>query len=315
MERISKEDIKGITSFTTYDSGELEECRLSDFNIINTKYGKLVPQYMNPGIRRKDSRALSFYKNGRVRSISLDEQTEIETPIGKFPAELVTFFEDGSIDSLFPLNGQLSFSWSEVEEGNLAQKFKFNFGLGSFTTKISGIRFYKNGNVRSLILWPNEMVEIISPVGKIAIRIGFKLYEDGKIESIEPATPYLVNTPIGMIKAFDEAALAVDADRNSMKFDRQGNLSSLVTSGDIIMIHKITGDKKTISSDMRLGLMEDDLVQMPIVISFAGNSVKIDNGKDEVACKINEYSFEFNYDDKLGKSPRYGECTECSGYN
>lgn len=310
---INKEEIKGITSFTTYEGGELEECRLRDYNVIKTKYGDLIPQYMNPGIRRKDGRALAFYKNGMLRSISLNEQTEITTTIGDYPAELVTFFEDGSIDSLFPLNGQLSFSWSEEEEGNLTQSFDFKFEFGSFAAKISGLRFYNNGNVRSLILWPGEIVEINSPIGKIPIRIGFKLFEDGKIESLEPAIPYEVNTSIGLIKAFDTLALAVDADRNSMRFDRQGNLISLVTSGDVVIVHNITGTKKLISSGLRLGLMEDDLVKIPISISFHKDTVKIDNGKEEFVWNVKEYTFEFIYDDKLGKKPCYGECSVCTG--
>lgn len=310
---INKEEIKGITSFTTYEGGELEECRLSDYNVIRTKYGNLIPQYMNPGIRRKDGRALAFYKNGMLRSISLNEQTKIHTPIGDYPAELVTFFEDGSIDSLFPLNGQLSFSWSEEEEGNLAQSFDFKFKFGTFSSKISGMRFYNNGNVRSLILWPSEIVEINSPVGKIAIRIGFKLFEDGTIESLEPAAPYLVNTSIGRIKAFDTMALAVDSDRNSMRFDRQGNLISFVTSGDVIIVQNDTGAKTHISSCSRLGLMEDDLVKIPISIFFEEDTVKVDNGKEVRLFHIKENTFQFIYDDNLGKTPCYGECSSCTG--
>jgi len=305
-------NFKGITSFFAYDNGELEECRLNAYNIIHTKYGKLVPQYMNPGIRRKDSRALAFYRSGQVKSISLDEQTEILTPIGTFPAELVTFYEDGSINSLFPLNGQLSFSWSEEEEGNLAQKYNFSFPFGSFAAKISGLRFYENGDVRSLILWPEEIIEIDSPVGRIPIRIGFKLFDNGMIESLEPAAPITVATPIGPVKAYDTSALAMDADVNSMKFDRKGNLISLVTSGDIIIVHKLTGDKKIISSELKLGLMDDDFVKIPISINFFQNTVRFDNGKSVTLWNTMDYTFRFEYDVMMGKTPCHGECSMCS---
>ncbi len=93
MLTLKTSEIKGITSFTTYDSGELKECRLEEYNLISTKYGDFVPQYGDPGIRRKQLKALSFYKSGKIRSISLERQTEISTSIGTFPAELITFFE------------------------------------------------------------------------------------------------------------------------------------------------------------------------------------------------------------------------------
>jgi len=105
---------------------------------------------------KKQLAVLSFYKSGNIKSISLEQQTEISTPIGIFPAELVTFYEDGSINSLFPLNGQISGFWSEEEEGELAQKYHFSFPFGDFYAKIIGLRFYPDGRVRSLILWPNE---------------------------------------------------------------------------------------------------------------------------------------------------------------
>lgn len=312
MVKMNKDEIKGITSFSTYESGELELCKVDAYNVIQTKYGKLIPQYEELGVRRKDAKAFSLHKNGMLKSISLNEQTVLKTPIGEFPAELATFYEDGSINSLFPLNGRISFSWSVEEEGKLAQIFDFNFPFGSFSAKISGLRFYKQGKLRSLILWPGETIEVNAPVGKIWIRIGFKLFKEGMIESLEPASPYLVNTPIGFIKAYDTSALAVDADKNSMRFDKQGNLVSLVTAGDIIIISKSTGERKTVSSRLQLGLMDDDFVKCPITISFQGEVVKIDDGKEESQWIISKFAFEFVYDETLGKKPCYGDCSACT---
>ncbi|MGB8455880.1 MAG: hypothetical protein WCD89_26640 [Anaerocolumna sp.] len=247
MSVINEHGLCGVTSYTSYDNGKMEECRLSAYNLITTNYGQLVPQYNNPGIRRKDSRALAFYKNGNLKSISLDCQTGIATPVGSFPAELITFHEDGALDSLFPLNGQIGFSWSEEEEGKLVKEFDFDFPFGKFKAKISGIRFYQSGSVRSLILWPDEIIKINTPVGALPVRIGFKLYEDGSLESVEPAEPVFVKTPIGLIKAFDTEAMAVDADKNSLGFDRRGNLITLATSGDIMIENKLNGNIKIIS--------------------------------------------------------------------
>lgn len=313
MDSIIEYGLCGVTSYTTYENGRMEECRLSAYNLIPTKYGKLVPQYNNPGIRRKDTRALSFYKSGNLKSISLDSQTEIKTSIGIFPAELLTFYENGALDSLFPLNGQISFSWSEEEEGQLAKEYDFDFPFGKFTAKISGLRFYQDGSIRSLILWPGEVIEINTPSGKLPVRIGFKLYEDGSIESVEPAKPVYIKTPIGYIKTFDAAALAVDADRNSLRFDQSCNLISLTTSGDILIENKIKGVQNLISPKLRPGLMEDDYIKIPVKFLFYEGRIIIENGMEKTEYAMEEYKLNILYDDSLGEKPCYGDCSGCEG--
>ncbi len=305
--------LKGITSYTFYDNGRMEKCRLSAYNVIPTKYGYLVPQYRNPGIRRKDSKALSFYPSGRLRSISLDRQTGITTSVGIFPAELISFYEDGSIDSLFPLNGRISFSWSEEEEGQLAGKYDFDFPFGKFQAKISGLRFYPDGSLKSLILWPGEIIRLHTPAGWLPVRIGFKLYEDGSLESVEPAEPVYVNTPAGLIKAYDTAAIGVDADRNSLRFDRKGNLLSLATSGDILVVNKVSGEKRVISSVIRPGLMEEDFVRLPVRIAFMDQKINIGNGKEQAGFLAEECLLDIAYDRVLGERACYGDCSLCKG--
>jgi hypothetical protein len=288
MLTVETSGLKGITRFTTYDVGDLKDCQFEEYNLIHTKYGDFVPQYGNPGFRKKQLAALSFYKNGKVKNISLEQQTEISTPIGIFPAELVTFFEDGSINSLFPLNGQISGFWSEEEEGKLAQKFHFSFPFGDFCAKIIGLRFYPDGRVRSLILWPNERIIIDTPAGKMPVRIGFKLFEDGSIESVEPAEPFLIETPIGSINAYDADALGIDADRNSVCFDDRGRLTSLSTF-DIITVRKKSGQKEIIFPKLRPGLT-DDFEKVPIKLIFDGDTVSTDDAKT-ASYKIAECTF------------------------
>jgi hypothetical protein len=304
--------IKGITSLTRYDSGELKGCRLEEYNLISTKYGDLIPQYGDPGIRRKQLKALSFYKSGKIKSISLEQQTEIRTSIGIFPAELVTFFENGSIESLFPLNGQISASWSEEEEGTLAEKFDFNFPFGSFNAKIIGLRFYQNGKVRSLILWPNERITIDTPAGKIPVRIGFKLFEDGSIESVEPAEPITVKTPIGPISAYDKNALGFDADKNSLRFDRKGRLTSLTTF-DTIIVRKNNGKGKIISPKLRPGLMDDEFEEKPIELLLEDNTVIVIDGFKTVDYRIAECTFRI-IRGSCKEVNSCSSCSVCSGY-
>jgi hypothetical protein len=305
--------IKGITSFTKYNSGGLKDCRLEEYNLISTKYGYFVPQYGDPGIRKKQLKALSFHKNGKIRSISLEMQTEISTSMGTFPAELITFFEEGSIESLFPLNGQISASWSEEEEGTLAQKFEFTFPFGNFNAKIVGLRFYQGGRVRSLILWPNERITVDTPAGKIPVRIGFKLFEDGSIESVEPAEPVTVKTPIGPINAYDQNALGMDADKNSLRFDRKGRLTSLYTS-DTITVRKSSGEREIISPKLRPGLMGDEFEEVRVKLLFDGDTIIIENGVKAANYRIAECTFRIirgNYKEVKN----CGNCSDCSDFH
>ncbi|HEY3362526.1 MAG TPA: hypothetical protein VGK06_12105 [Methanosarcina sp.] len=317
MLTVETSGLKGITSFTTYDSGELKDCKLEEYNLIHTKYGDLVPQYGDPGFRKKQLAALSFYKSGKIKSISLEQQTEISTSIGAFPAELVTFFENGSINSLFPLNGQISGFWSEEEEGELAQKFHFSFSFGDFCAKIIGLRFYPDGKVRSLILWPNEQIIIDTPVGKMPVRIGFKLFEDGSIESVEPAEPYKIETPIGSINAYDADALGIDADKNSVCFDKRGILTSLCTF-DIITVRKKSGEKEIIFPTLRTGLTTE-FEKVPIKLIFDAGTVRIggtkatdyNDGDKAANYKIAECTFLI----MRGNYTETKSCENCSSCN
>ena len=310
MLTVETSGIKGITSFTTYDGGELKECKLKDYNLISTKYGDFVPQYGNPGVRTKQLKVLSFYKSGKIKSIYLEQQTEISTSIGIFPAELVTFFEDSSINSLFPLNGQISGFWSEEEEGALTQKYDFTFPFGNFSAKIIGLRFYPDGKVRSLILWPTETITIDTPAGKIPIRAGFKLFEDGSIESVEPATPVNVETPIGSINAYNANALGIDADKNSLGFDIHGRLTSLATF-DIIMAKKSNGEKKVIFPKLKPGLMEE-YEKVPIKLLFGDDTVIIDDGTRTTDYRISECTFKITGGDYT-EATTCGDCSKCKG--
>ncbi len=310
MLTVEMSGIKGITRFTTYDNGGLKECKLADYNLISTKYGDLVPQYGNPGVRKKQLKVLSFYKSGKLKSISLEQQTEISTPIGIFPVELVTFFEDGSINSLFPLNGQISGFWSEEEEGALAQEFDFTFPFGNFSAKINGLRFYREGKVRSLILWPGERITIDTPAGKMPVRIGFKLYEDGSIESVEPAEPVPVKTPIGSINAYDANAIGIDADKNSLGFDRNGKLTSLATF-DIITAKKSDGETKITFPKLKPGLMEE-YEKVPIKLHFSGDTVTIDDGSRADEYRTSESTFKIMPGDYT-ETKTCGDCSSCKG--
>jgi hypothetical protein len=308
----AREQIKGITGSFTYEDGSISECTLDEYNEIPTKYGNFVPQYEKADIRKKDGRALSFHRSGAVKSISLEDQTPIQTTMGEVCAELITFYEDGSLNSVFPLNGQIGFSWSEEEEGKLAKPYHFSFSFAEFSAKIIVLRFYPNGNLRSLVLWPGETIDVATQYGTIPVRIGFKLYESGVIQSIEPATEVSITTPIGVIRAYDTLAHGIDAGMNSLSFYEDGSIHTVATCGKIFIRNKKTGLFKNFFSKSKLGLTDEDYYLIPIQITFEKDTVIMTDGEKKETYQMSENEFTFYYEEAFQNKECFGNCSECS---
>ncbi|GAA2184044.1 hypothetical protein GCM10009785_30360 [Brooklawnia cerclae] len=286
LTHILSASLRGIVSFTRYgDDGPLRECSLNQRNVIHTRCGDLVPRFSPPDIRSKSRSSVTFFPDGALRSVYLDEQTTILTPIGPLPAERVTFFRNGEVDSVFPLDGQISYSWSEDDERALAKPLSFEFAFGTVTAAVSGIRFYETGQIKSVLLWPGDTMTLQTPIGPMETRVGFRIYPSGELESLEPVEPITLDTPIGPVVAYDVDALGMNADENSVRFDRAGDLRQVSTSGDAIVHSPQLGDKR-LSSRTRLALTHDAPVRLPITIAFADDTVTFDNGKVSLEVPI-----------------------------
>ena len=93
-----------------------------------------------------------------------------------------------------------------------------------------GICFYKSGDIRSITLFPNEVINVSTKYGDIGVKNGFSLYESGLLKSIEPAVPTIIKTPIGDITAYDVNSIGINADSNSIEFDEEGRIINLISS-------------------------------------------------------------------------------------
>lgn len=307
-----KYNLNGIQSYTAYSSGEMQDCKLDKYNEIYMANQKFVPRYKKPDERKKDNKAIGFYENGNVKSIALEEQTEVTTSVGVINAELITFYEDGAIESLFPRNGQIGFGWSEEDEEQLLSEIRFNFSFADFTTKIIGIRFYNSGSLKSLILWTKRRIQINTPIGICPVRIGFRLYEDGSLESFEPALPIPVHSSIGTIIAFDQHAVGMDADFNSVRFYPDGRLKSLSTNSDIVVNRISFSERKLIYQQLKLDMLTNEMVKVPIVISFYENQVMVDNAVEKLTFPIEDSKFLFLYDGSYMEK-KCNPGSDCSG--
>lgn len=314
MSNKMNDTIQGITSCTTYENGKLKECKVNKPNIIHTNYGDFTPHFSSPDGRKKDMKALSFFENGNLKSIALEERQKIETSIGMLTAEMITFHESGTIDSLFPTNGQIGFGWSLDDEAKITEKYDFHFPFGEFSTRIIGLRFYESGQLSSLILWPGEIVKIDTPIGTIPVRIGFKLYENGLLQSVESAHPIILDTPIGSVTAFDYSALGMDADFNSITFDEKGNLSSVMTNSDFVIKNVRNGQRETVFQHLRLDMLSDNYLKVPTSIQFETDRVTFNNNENKFMYTTNDNKFLILYDGNyLDGACSPSDCSECVG--
>jgi len=270
--------LKGINNIEFYTNGVIKECKLSEYCEINTEYGVFIPQYDDEEVRHKYKRSLSFYESGNLKSISFQNGTSIETSIGKLPAELALFHENGNIKRIFPLNGKITAYWTEQNEYELSKELDFHFEFGSFKKKIIGINFYEVGVVKSITLWPKDFINILSPYGMIETRIGFSLYPNGAIKSCEPRRQTFINTVIGELHAFNYDAIGLNADTNSLNFKENGTVKSLYTSLDKITIKDASGSSRIHEPGLKPNNFNDKIMDVvPLKIEFCLSKVKIND--------------------------------------
>ncbi|MFA6962094.1 MAG: hypothetical protein WC205_15170 [Opitutaceae bacterium] len=304
--------LTGVSNFMTYPDGSLKSCMLGAENRIQTPAGEIIPQYRvaELGERQKKHRSsLSFFENGQLKSASLDRAMPLQTPMGIFSAEFVTFYEDGSLNRLFPLNGQVDGYWSEKNEGAMAEVWNFDLPVGRFSAKIISLHFYPGGALKSVTLWPGQQIRLETPAGLMDIRTGFSLYENGLIRSVEPAVPVELTTPIGLVKAFDAEMIGMNADQSSIQFSPAGLLSSVKT------IH--TGIKVA-SSDQVATIIEplettslidiNEMRTVPMQVDFGAETVKIIAGETHCFNLASHTFSTFERDHVIRES-----CASCAG--
>ncbi|MDR3288743.1 MAG: membrane-binding protein [Peptococcaceae bacterium] len=305
-------EIQGITVCEKNGQGGLTSCQVKERNVLSTVYGDFVPRYSRPDFRRKDRSALTFFDNGSVKSIELEEQSPVRTPLGVWEAEFITFDEAGNLNSIFPRNGKLGFAWSEDDEATLVPAYDFSLPCGSFRAKLISARFFPSGALRCVTVWPDERLELTTPLGPLPVRIGFRLHEDGSLAAAEPDRPVKVTTPIGEITAYDSAAVGLDASSGSLRFDPQGTLRSLATAGSLTIRNLKTGEEEAIVSQPLAGFSECTQLG-PLFIRFEGEAVYVDDGAGEKRYERGGYAFDADFDAEAADGfSCAGGCDSCA---
>lgn len=282
---------EGAKHIRYYNNGNIREFILNKVNEIKTLYGKVIPQYEENEFRRKHVKPVIFHANGVVKNLPLQEVTEIKTAAGVFSAELITFYEDGAIHRIFPQDGKLTGFWSEEDEYELAPTFEFKFPFGKLEKKVIAIRFYPDGAVKGVTLWPKDTVTFTSPVGLAEARIGISFYPDGQLRSFEPNKPIGVTTPIGQFKAYDRTAIGIHGDSNSLRFTPRGEIEQVVTATEMVKVTDKSGTEHLFKPEFRHSLFNLGVMELiPLSIGFDGNKVQFnkmpDHEFDLAECKF-----------------------------
>jgi hypothetical protein len=188
-------------------------------------------------------------------------------------AEKISFYESGKIKRIFPLDGRISGFWSELDEKSLLSATNLTFPFGKMALLASTVCYHETGGIRSVTLWPGEMVELTVGGRVYATRVGFSLDAEGNIASLEPAAPIKVQTPLGVMAAYDPDAIGVTADRNSLEFDKSGNVKALKS---LAIVVSDTDKTLKIEPFSRLHPLDDYKRHYhPLAFRFEKDSVRI----------------------------------------
>ena len=304
----SLQNLAGIVRTDYYRSGAVRHCTLDAKNEVSTNCGKLIPRFGEMTVRRKNTSSLSFYENGAVKRVALEQQMPVKTPLGEISAELVTFYKSGALKRFFPLDGQINGYWSEQDEEGLLEALELKLPIGGLKAKIIGCCFYENGAVKSLTLWPTQTVHVNTDFGNVSVRSGLSFFENGALKSLEPAQPTAVPTPIGLLKAYDAAAVGINADTNSLEFDESGSVCALTVPGTIFKATRSDGRAETVGPVMAVSPLDDEsMIEIPVRVCFANGSVILSvNGQpNEYDLKSTQFIIE----------PKKQLPAKCSGGN
>jgi hypothetical protein len=176
--------------------------------------------------RRKERMRVKYYKDGSIKSVYLNEQTDIQTNYGLIPAELVTFYESGALKRLFPRYGAISAYWSQKDEASITKTMSFEIGRNIYKCRPMCIHFYENGDIFSITIYDHEKMSVPTRYGEIFTDVGVSFYEDGHVKSIEPVIKTKIIYNGKPIYPFCFFADHMHADHNSLVFDKSGQIIS-----------------------------------------------------------------------------------------
>lgn len=282
--------IKALPNPEYFASGGVRSCIAAGLCTLHTEYGELTPQFTSTTLRKRQFPVTSFHENGMLRLLPLEEQVMISTPIGPLPAELASFYEDGALKRVFPLNGHLSGYWTQEDEATLARPLKIKTPLGHIEALIICVYFSPQGALRSLTLWPGTELDIPHLGTTLPARVGVSFHDDGRLKSLEPARPCAVPTPLGDLLAFDPDAVGITGDLNSLRFAQDGSVLGLATVSHSFVIALKDGGTRRVSPPLRHSYCDGETLEpVPLFLKFSDEHVSfVADGLTRVTADLSQ---------------------------
>ncbi len=274
-------------------NGNIDTVLVGEKLVLETSVGNLIPRYTLDDEGRKKEAPVKFYKTGELKSLPLEERSEIPTSAGKIKSELLIFYKNGVLWRTFPLNGQVSGFWTEEDEYKLAEDIEIPTSIGIIKVKPIYIQFYETGELESILFWPNEQVTINTSIGDVLIHKGICFHKNGNVKGFEPVEEISVKSPIGTIKVFDRDPLGMHAESHSLNYYEDGSIESVITSSNQIIAIK-NGDEynrfspKIVSSYCK----EDAFFLSPLKIVFEKESLSFINENEPAISVPRELQYE-----------------------
>ena len=247
---------------------------------IKTAYGNLVPCYDSSDVRKRYREALDRYPSGALRSIYLQDRTVIETQVGKLHAELITFYECGTIKRVFPTYGKISAYHTEEDEYEEADVDRLSVGNSSVSSKMQCVYFDRSGYVKSITIFNKDKMNFATKYGMIVTDLGAEFNEDGGLVSIESVFQTELYTEFGTLHPFNPHRDPMHAEKGSLGFDDDGNIIRFATVRDRIILKDKNGKQKEyvprIEEDPYTGFP----VWVPVKAWLEKETIRIAMGKD-----------------------------------
>jgi hypothetical protein len=267
-----------LAQVAQYCSGALRNC--VPLQPVSFRYGgqQLTAQHEEEPPRRLVVAPLEFHENGTLKGVTLQSVTTLETPVGLFPAERLTFHPDGTLRRIFPTAGKPNATWTEDDEKARNPKVRLETPLGGIDARFIGLCFYPSGRLRSVTLWPGETVMIETPLGPFPGRIGLSFHENGELRCFEPARPLELSTPLGNLPVFHAQAVGIHGDTGSVEFAPDGKLIALNSDGVCIAIRDRSGAPIAVHAAREIpSLCEEQATErLPMSLSFDEERFSID---------------------------------------
>lgn len=277
MDIITKYGVLSNCQEVTYHKGNVLATAFTHaLTKLNTSIGKIRLAHEFSSERRKYIPSVKFFKDGTLQAVNLDRRVSVKTAVGNFNCEYVTFYQSGAPRRLLHLNGKLSGYWSEQQEAELAENTVLNLPCGLITAKVMTLHLYEDGMPSSITFFPGTVVPVMTGLGCLKTRIGISFYPNGALQSLEPAAPLEIQTPLGKIRAFDTEPIGIIGDNNSLLWDENGELCSCKTT-DNLTITFANGTVTTLAADLKQSMCSDEvMVKSPYTLSWDKNKIYID---------------------------------------